>query len=152
MISMFRRARERRVARTGNSVTTVAVVAAAAAATGLMIMRAAPSLRDLGETVVNATARSMVSVWAKHIVGVLVCGALIALGNWIYTMFSAQWSQAGMPDLPPMVSRPGPGNGAVPISTAQSPAQGARGSIFTQPPAAPSGQKAAPSFLDEYRD
>lgn len=49
-------------------------------------------------------------VLAKQLAGVLLCGALLALGNFIFTWCSVQWAQAGLPvDLPLLVSRPGGG-------------------------------------------
>jgi hypothetical protein len=59
----------------------------------------------------------------KQLLGVIVCGALLALGNWIFTQCSKQWIEAGLPgDLPLMVSRPG--GGAMPAA-GQTPAGGA---------------------------
>ncbi len=75
---------------------------------------ALPAMLGIAEPIEKG---AVVRVWLKHIVGVLLCGALIALGNWIYTLFSAQWAQAGFPDLPPMVAKPGGGQ-AVPMGGA----------------------------------
>lgn len=59
----------------------------------------------------------------KQLLGVVLCGALLALGNWIFTQCSKQWIEAGLPgDLPLMVSRPG--GGAMP-APGQTPAGGA---------------------------
>lgn len=68
---------------------------------------------------------------AKQLIGVLICGALLALGNYIFTWCSTQWAAAGLPvDLPTIVMRPGSGapppagqttaGGAVRIGVAQS--------------------------------
>lgn len=117
---------------------------AAEVAAGIVVV---PSLLGFAEPVSKSAT---VKAWMKHIMGVLICGALIALGNWIYTLFSAQWSQAGMPDLPPMVARPGGGGQVGPIANQQTgSSSGMRvgGSVVNA--ASPRVQT---SFLDEYRD
>jgi hypothetical protein len=62
-------------------------------------------------------------VVARQLFGVILCGALLALGNFIFTLCSKQWVEAGLPaDLPLLVARPG--GGAIPASH-QTPAGGA---------------------------
>ena len=101
-----------------------------------------PAMLGIAEPVERG---AVVKVWLKHIVGVLICGALIALGNWVYTLFSAQWSQAGLPDLPPMLAKPGGGQ-AVPIGSAVG------GGVKPNSPPGAGARPVQPSFLDEYRD
>ncbi len=50
----------------------------------------------------------------RQMFGVIVCGALLALGNWIFTQCSKQWVEAGLPaDLPLLIPRSG-GGGTLP--------------------------------------
>jgi hypothetical protein len=83
--------------------------------------------------------------WMKSIAGVLICGALLAFSNWIYTLCTMQWAQTGLPALPPLAMRPGTGEapvgiGGLPNNT---------GSGSTQ-----RSSKASSTWLaqDEYRD
>ncbi len=114
-------------------------------AAGIVVV---PSLLSFAEPVSKAAT---VKAWMKHIMGVLICGALIALGNWIYTLFSAQWSQAGMPDLPPMVARPGGGGQVGPIANQQQ-AAGSSGMRVGGVAVNTTATRVQTSFLDEYRD
>lgn len=86
----------------------------------------------------------VVVAWLKTIAGVLVCGALLALGNWIYTLCALQWSQTGLPPMPPMMIKPGGGD--LPVANAQN------ASIpFGTSPAAQT-QKPETSWINEYQD
>jgi hypothetical protein len=59
---------------------------------------------------------AVVTVWLKTIGSVFLTGALIALANWIYTLCSLRWTQAGLPVITPMNVRPG--GGALPLGSA----------------------------------
>jgi len=127
------------------SFSVVASIATAAAATAAATATVAVAAATSPSCVAGLNASP--GGWIKHIFGVLICGALIALGNWIYTLFSSQWAQAGMPELPVMVSRPG-GQPFVPNQTGQSGQRTINIGMGGQPQASTPRS----SFMDEYRD
>jgi hypothetical protein len=59
---------------------------------------------------------AVVTAWLRTIGSVFLTGALIALANWIYTLCSLRWTQAGLPVITPINVKPG--GGALPIGTA----------------------------------
>ena len=113
------------------------------AATGIVASGATilPALLGIAEPVQRG---AWVVAWGKQILGVLICGALIALGNWIYTLFSTQWEQAGLPLLPPMVARPGAAAGTATTTATQT--------VRIAPGNASGARPVESSFLDQYKD
>lgn len=84
-------------------------------------------------------------VVAKQLIGVLICGALLALGNYIFTWCSTQWAAAGLPvDLPTIVMRPGSG---APPPAGQTTAGGA-----VRIGAAPSNPQPRDEWYRQYTD
>lgn len=65
---------------------------------------------------------AVVTAWLKSIGSVFLCGALIAVANWIYTLCSLRWTQAGLPMIPPISVKPG--GGAFPLGAATATASG----------------------------
>ena len=116
------------------------------------ILAAVPALATTSSGIIPALEEltthraSTVTIWVKHIIGVLICGALMALGNWVYSLFSDQWNQSGLPTLPVMVARPGGGHGP---ATAQ---LGGVGLPSTPGRGAATSRAASTSFLDEWKD
>jgi hypothetical protein len=102
-----------------------------------------PVLRTFADPVQRRATRVIVVL--KHIIGVIICGALIALGNWIYTLSSMQWNQAGLPDLPPMLAKAGAG-------PAPQAAGGVHGAGPIRGTGAPAATGAQPDFLNRYMD
>jgi hypothetical protein len=121
--------------------TRAAEVAIGAAVTGVVVL---PAFLGFAEPVRRGAAAV---AWLKSIAGVLLCGALLALGNWIYTLCTIQWAQTGLPAMPPMVVRPG--GGELPLGAA-----GAAAPINSGGAQAARAPKPATSWLasDEYRD
>ena len=66
---------------------------------------------------------AVVTAWLKSIGSVFLTGALIALANWIYTLCTLRWTQAGLPMITPINVKPG--GGALPIGPGSAPSSGA---------------------------
>jgi hypothetical protein len=98
-------------------VQVIAEITIGAAGTTAAVL---PAFLGFAEPVKRGAAARIVM---KQIFGVIACGALLALGNWIFTQCSKQWVEAGLPaDLPLLVTRAG-GGGSLP--SGQSPPGGA---------------------------
>jgi len=81
--------------------------------------------------------------WMKTITNVLVCGALLALSQWIFTLYTNQWTQTGLPVIPLIDAKPG--GGPLPAGGAS------RGNLGVAQ--ATTSHKTQASWLgDEYRD
>ena len=87
---------------------------------------------------------AVVVVWLKAIGGILICGAMLALANWVYTLCANQWLQTGLPPLPPMAVKPG--GGEIPLASPQNASIPLGASPVTQ------AQKPQASWLDEYQN
>jgi hypothetical protein len=87
---------------------------------------------------------AVVTVWIKTIGSVFICGALIAVANWVYTLCSLRWSQAGLPMMPPIAVKPG--GGTLPIGPGAQ-AQTSSGTTTGQP-----GTARASYLNDLYKD